>query len=48
MKYAVEMASCGMIYTYTASFMKTGIGVQAILAFGLRNLKGCNTGIADG
>jgi hypothetical protein len=29
MKYAVETASCGMIFL--PSFMKTGIGVQAIL-----------------
>jgi hypothetical protein len=46
MRYAVEMATCGMIYT--PSFMKTGTGVQAILRFGHRNLRGCNAGIADG
>jgi hypothetical protein len=28
--------------------MKIGIGVQAVLRFGLRNLRGCNVGIADG
>jgi hypothetical protein len=37
--YAVEMDSCGMIYL--SSFMKFGIGVQAILKFHLRNLRGC-------
>jgi hypothetical protein len=35
MKYAVEMASCGMIYV--PSFMKIGTGVQAILRFYLSN-----------
>jgi hypothetical protein len=44
--YAVEMASCGMIYL--PSFMKIGTGVQAILRFCLRNLKGCDVGITDG
>jgi hypothetical protein len=29
MMYAIEMASVGM--TYTPSFMKIGIGIQAIL-----------------
>jgi hypothetical protein len=46
MKYAVEMASCGMIYLQ--SFMNIGTGVQAILRFRLRNLRGCNVGITDG
>jgi hypothetical protein len=46
MKYAVEMASCGMIYIL--SFMKTGTGVQAILRFCLKNLRGCYNGISDG
>jgi hypothetical protein len=46
MVYAVEMASCGMIYL--PGFMKIAIGVQAILRFLLRNLKGCNVGTADG
>jgi hypothetical protein len=45
-KYAVEMASCGMINT--PSFMKIGAVLQAILRFGLRNLRGCNVGIIDG
>jgi hypothetical protein len=46
MKYAVEMASCGMIYL--PSFMKIGTGVQTILRFFLRNSRGCNVGITDG
>jgi hypothetical protein len=33
-----EMASCGMIYI--PSFMKLGIGVQAILRFFLGNFNG--------
>jgi hypothetical protein len=45
MMYAVEMASCDMIYL--PSFMKIGTGVQTILRFCLRNLKGCNVGITD-
>jgi hypothetical protein len=44
--YAVEMASCGMIYL--PSFMKIGTGVQAILRFCLRYLRGCIVGISDG
>jgi uncharacterized protein YraI len=44
--YAVEMASCGM--AYIPSFMKIAIGVQAILRFCLRYLKGCNVDITDG
>jgi hypothetical protein len=39
------MASCGMIYNF---FTKTDAGVQAILRFSLRNLRGCNVGITDG
>jgi hypothetical protein len=46
MIYAVEMASCGMIYL--PSFMKIGTGVQAILKFWIRKLKICNVGITDG
>jgi hypothetical protein len=46
MKYAVEIASYGMIYLL--SFRKTGAGIQAILRFCLRNLRGCNIGITDG
>jgi hypothetical protein len=46
MKYAFGMALYGIIYL--SSFMKIGKGVQAILRFYLRNLKGCNVGITDG
>jgi hypothetical protein len=45
-EYAVEMASCGMIYIL--SFMKIGTGVQAVLRFSLRNLRGCNVVITKG
>jgi hypothetical protein len=37
---------CGMIYI--PSFMKTDVGVQAILRFSIENLRGCNVGITDG
>jgi hypothetical protein len=40
------MASCGMIYE--TSFMKIDAGVQAIIRFCFRNLRGCNVGITDG
>jgi hypothetical protein len=46
MMYAIEMASCGMIYL--PSSMKIATGVQEILRFCLRNLTGCNVGITDG
>jgi hypothetical protein len=46
MKYAVEIASCGIIYFMCV--IKFGIGVEAILRLSLRNLKGCNVGITDG
>jgi hypothetical protein len=39
------MGSGGMIYV--PSFMKIGTGVQAILRFCLRNLRGHNIGITD-
>jgi hypothetical protein len=45
MKYAVEIASCGIIYV--PSFMNIGTGVQANIGFYLRNLSGCNVGITD-
>jgi hypothetical protein len=45
-KYAVEMASRGMIHV--PCFMKTDTGVQAILRVCLRNLRGCSAGITDG
>jgi hypothetical protein len=40
------MASDGIIYI--PIFMKADAGVQAILRFILRNLRGCNVGITDG
>jgi hypothetical protein len=46
MMYAVEMASCDMLYAQ--SFMKAGTGVQALLRFCLSNLNGFNVGITDG
>jgi hypothetical protein len=46
MMYAIEMASSGMIYL--PSFMKTGTGIQAILIFCLRNLRGWNVCIIHG
>jgi hypothetical protein len=46
MKYAVEMASCDMIYI--PSFVKSGGGVQAVLRFCLRNLRYCNDDNTDG
>jgi hypothetical protein len=46
MKYAVEMASYGMISI--PSFMKIGIGVQAVLRFRLSSFSHCNVGINDG
>jgi hypothetical protein len=39
MKCVVEMSSC---------YMKTDTGVQAVLRFCLRNLRGCNVRITDG
>jgi hypothetical protein len=44
--YAVEMASCGMVYL--TGFMNIGTGVQEILWFALSNLHDCNVGITDG
>jgi hypothetical protein len=46
MKYAVEIATCYMIYV--PSFVKIGTGVQTILRFCPKNLRGCNIGITDG
>jgi hypothetical protein len=46
MNYAIGMASCGMIYI--PSSMKIGTGIEAILRFGLRNLRGGNGDITDG
>jgi hypothetical protein len=42
-KYAIGLDSFGMIYL--PSFMKIGTGVQAILRFCLRNLRGRNVDI---
>jgi hypothetical protein len=39
------MASYGMIYI--SSSIKIATDVQAILRFGFRNLRGCDTGITD-
>jgi hypothetical protein len=41
-----ETASCSVIYI--PFFMKICMGVPAILWFLVRNLEGCNVGIADG
>jgi hypothetical protein len=48
MIYAIEMTSSGMIYIYIPSFMKIGMGFQAILRFCLSNLEGSNVDITDG
>jgi hypothetical protein len=40
------MGSDGVIYI--PSFIKIGAGVEGILTFYFRNLKGCNVGIPDG
>jgi hypothetical protein len=45
MEYAIEMASRCM--TNLISFTKIYTGVQAILRFCLRHLRGCNAGITD-
>jgi hypothetical protein len=42
MMHSADMASCSTIYFH--SFMKIGTGVQAILSFCLRNLRGSNAG----
>jgi hypothetical protein len=44
--YTIEMASCGLINLPT--FIKIVTGVQEILRFWLRNVRGCNVGITDG
>jgi hypothetical protein len=47
MEQTVEMASNAMIYEQ--SFMKIVTGLEGILSFCLRNLKGCrNTGFTGG
>jgi hypothetical protein len=44
-EYGVEMASGDVVYV--ASFIKTEAGVQAILRFSSRNLRGWNVGITN-
>jgi hypothetical protein len=48
--YEVRRWDCFMCHDilYVPSFMKIGTGVQAILWFCLRNLRGYNVGITDG
>jgi hypothetical protein len=43
--YGIGMTSYGMIFL--PSFMKIGIGVQAVLRYCPSNLKGCNVGIIE-
>jgi hypothetical protein len=31
MKHAVEIGSCGMIYSYIPSFMNIGLGIQNVI-----------------
>jgi hypothetical protein len=45
MIYAFEMPLCGMITL--PSFMKIDVGVQVILRFCPRNLRGCYVGITE-
>jgi hypothetical protein len=44
-KYAVEIAACGVICIIT--FKNISTGAQAILTFSLSNLRDCNVGITD-
>jgi hypothetical protein len=46
MKYNFEIGSDYTIHI--SSLMKIGSGIQVILRFCLRNLKGCNGGITNG
>jgi hypothetical protein len=45
MKCNIEMAPSGMIYI--PGFMNIGTGIEEILRYCLRNLRGCNVGITD-
>jgi hypothetical protein len=45
MKYAFDVAQCGIIYE--PRFVKAGTGIQEILRFFLIKLRGCNVGITD-
>jgi hypothetical protein len=47
MKYAVEVASSGMIYV-RAMFHEEWENIRAILRFYFRNFRGCNFGITEG
>jgi hypothetical protein len=40
-----NMHSCEVIHV--SSFLKTVVGVQTVLRFGLSNLRGCNVSITD-
>jgi hypothetical protein len=40
------MALCGMMCI--PNFIESGVGVQTILKFTLRILRGCNVGITEG
>jgi hypothetical protein len=44
-KHAIKVVSCGTIDI--KGLMTTGISVQAILQYCLRNLRGCNVGITE-
>jgi hypothetical protein len=46
MRYIADVALDDILYI--PIFMKIGTGVQVILRFYLRNLKGCNVGITHG
>jgi hypothetical protein len=41
--YSIEIESGALMYM--PSFIKIGTGLQAILRFSLRNLRGCNVGV---
>jgi hypothetical protein len=43
--YAIEMGLGAVILV--PIFMRIGVGIQAILRFRLRNLRGCTVGITD-
>jgi hypothetical protein len=45
MTYAIEMASCGMMYI--PSFMRNGAGVQSVFRFWPSNLNGGNISVTD-
>jgi hypothetical protein len=43
--YTFDIASCGLMCV--SNFIKTGTGVQEVLRFCLKNLRGCSVGITD-